>query len=165
MTADDIIKKLNLIPHPREGGYFFENYRSEETLPADNLPERYKSEKSISTAIYYLLTDTSHSALHKLKTDEVFHFYLGDPVEMLHLYPDGSGRIITLGHDITQDQHVQLVVPRDTWQGSHLKPGGKFALLGTTMAPGFDYDDYTAADHDQLVEKYADYKDLIDKLA
>src|SRR5581483_11176343 len=95
-----------------------------------------------ATAIYYLLTPDTVSAMHRLATDEIFHFYLGDPVEMLQLRPDGSHRVAILGPDLDAGQRPQIVVPRGVWQGARLVPGGRFALLGTTVAPGFDYADY-----------------------
>src|SRR5207245_2095434 len=108
-------------------------------LPAASLPARYGTDRWAGTAIYYLLTPDTFSALHRLPTDEVYHFYLGDPVEMLQLWPDGSGRVGTLGQDVRAGQLLQVIVPRGVWQGSRLRPGGAFALLGTTMAPGFDF--------------------------
>src|SRR5262245_49933132 len=134
-TAESIIQLLNLQPHPKEGGFFRETYRS-----ATNLP----GERSLSTAIYYLLTPETFSEMHKLPGDELFHFYLGDPVEMLHLLADGSGTIVELGTDLASRMKPQIIVPGGVWQGSRLKPGGQFALLGTTMAPGFDYADYVS---------------------
>ncbi len=105
ITAEQIKRRLNLKPHPEEGGYYRETYRSDEHIPANVLPDRYKGERSFATAIYYLLTPDTFSAMHRLPTDEIFHFYMGDPVEMLQLIPDGSGRVITLGSDIVKGMH------------------------------------------------------------
>src|SRR6478609_1267273 len=98
-TADELIRSLNLQPHPKEGGYFRETYRAAESIAQSALPARYPAARSASTAIYYLLTPTTFSALHRLATDEIFHFYLGGPVRMLQLSPDGGGRTIILGPD------------------------------------------------------------------
>ena len=147
-----------------EGGYFCQTYRSTEKIALDALPSRYKISKAFGTAIYYLLTPDQRSAMHRLPTDEIFHFYLGDPVTMLQLHPDGSSDVITIGSDIVKGQKPQVLVPRFAWQGSMLIEGGKSALMGTTMAPGFDYSDYEAGDRGELVEKYPDQKDLIVKL-
>jgi predicted cupin superfamily sugar epimerase len=137
-TAAEIIAHLNLRPLPREGGLYRETYRSDLQWP---------SGRAAGTAIYYLLTPDTFSALHRLASDEVFHFYLGDPVEMLQLDPrSGEGRVLTLGSALLAGQQPQVVVPRGVWQGSRLKPGGSFALLGTTMAPGFDFADYEGGD-------------------
>jgi predicted cupin superfamily sugar epimerase len=137
-TAERLIEVLRLEPHPEEGGFFRETYRSGANFEPG---AAFDGARSVGTAIYYLLTADTWSALHRLPGDEIFHFYLGDPVEMLMLHPDGRDEVITLGHDV-RTMHVQHVVRGNTWQGSRLVDGGRFALLGTTMAPGFDYRDY-----------------------
>lgn len=166
LTPDQLIKMFNLDPLPIEGGLFFQTYLSPETISQQGLPDRYSTGKPFGTAIVYLLTDDpdSFSALHKLPTDEVYHFYLGDPVEMLQLHPDGSSERIILGQDLLGGQKVQHVVPRDIWQGSHLLPGGEFALLGTTMAPGYTDEDYVGGDPDELIAAYPDQETLIEQL-
>ncbi len=147
MSAEDIIHLLNLQPLPFEGGWYRETYRSEETIGA----------KSMATAIYYLITPTTYSKLHRLPTDEVFHFYLGDPVRQLNFRPDGTAQIIMLGNDLARNQKLQWHVPAGTWQGSCLHPGGQFALLGTTMSPGFDPADLEMAHGDELLQAYPGY--------
>ncbi|MSU79525.1 MAG: cupin domain-containing protein [Gemmataceae bacterium] len=164
LTAEELIRRLDLQPHPKEGGWFRETYRAAETLAQSSLPGRYPADRSASTAIYYLLTPTTFSALHRLRTDEVFHFYLGDPVRMLQLAPDGTERSIVLGNDIVNGQELQVIVPRDIWQGSMLEPGGRFALLGCTVAPGFDYADYEHGDRAELLARYPDHVELIRRL-
>jgi predicted cupin superfamily sugar epimerase len=164
MKADDIIKKLGLKPHPTEGGYFLETYRSGDIIKKDALRGRYKVDKSAGTAIYYLLTSDSHSAMHRLKTDEIFHFYLGDPVTILLLYPDGSSKLITMGQKISNLEQMQAVIPRDTWIGAFLNEGGEYALMGTTMAPGFDYEDFELGKTDELIKQYPDREELIRRL-
>ena len=146
--AAAIIARLRLEPHPKEGGWFRETYRAAETLAPSALPSRYRARRAVATAIYYLLTPTSFSALHRLASDEVFHFYMGDPAEMLLLHPDESGQVVTLGPDVLQGMHPQVVVPRGVWQGARLRPGGSFALLGTTVAPGFDFAGFELAHPD-----------------
>jgi predicted cupin superfamily sugar epimerase len=164
ISADEIIKKFNLKRLPEEGGFYAETYRSPERIPKTVLPIRYDSDKPFGTAIYYLLTPDTCSALHRLPTDEIFHFYLGNPAIMLQLLPHGSSRIVTMGHDIEAGQQLQVIVPRGVWQGSFLKEGGSFALLGTTMAPGFDFSDYETGDRKDLIERYSEHKELIMKL-
>jgi len=119
LTADQIITLLNLKPHPEEGGYFVDDC-STETLSRELLPNRYKGDRSFSTAIYYLLTPGTFSTTHQLRSDEVFHFYLGNPVEMIQLWPDGSIRVLILGSDILNGMQPQVVVPRGVWQGAKL---------------------------------------------
>lgn len=166
LTPEELIKLFNLEPLPIEGGLFFQTYLSPEFIPPNGLPARYPSGKPFGTAIIYLLTDDadSFSALHKLPTDEIYHFYLGDAVEMLQLYPDGSSERIILGQDLLGGQKVQHVVPRDVWQGFHLLPGGQFALLGTTMAPGYTDDDYIGGDPDELIAEYPNQEVTIEQL-
>lgn len=164
--AKELIHRFGMEILPIEGGLFVQTYKSQETIPEDALPDRYKLKKAFSTAILYLYTadQDCFSAMHRLPTDEVYHYYLGDPVEMLLLYPDGKmGRVI-LGQDIFADQRVQIVVPRGVWQGSHLLPGGRFALIGTTMAPGYEEDDYEAGARDELIALYPQEMNLITRL-
>lgn len=161
-TAEELIRYLGLQPHPKEGGYFRETYRAAESLAA--APARYQGPRLASTAIYYLLTPATYSALHRLQSDEVFHFYLGDPIRMLQLDPDGQGRTVVLGADVLNGQHPQLVVPRGIWQGSCLEPGGAFALMGCTVAPGFEYVDYESGDRQTLTAQYPVFADMIRRL-
>jgi predicted cupin superfamily sugar epimerase len=158
MTADEIKTLLNLEPHPSEGGSFRQTYISSGTV---KLP---RGLRSLGTAIYYLLETGTFSEMHVLPSGEVFHFYLGDPVEMLQLYPDGSSAVFTLGHDLQAGQHVQLVVPAGVWQGTRLIGSGKVALLGCTVTPGFDYADYRSASYAELVEKWPAEADRIKAL-
>lgn len=158
MTAEEIIDLLKLEPHPVEGGYFRETYRSAESLPLRD------AARSVGTAIYYLLTPGAVSALHQLPGDELFHFYLGDPVEMIQLWPNGSTRTLNLGPDLRAGHVPQLVVPGGVWQGSALAVGGRFALLGTTMAPGFNYADYAPGDRAELTARYPGVAGLIERL-
>ncbi len=121
----------------------------------------YAGDRCASTAIYYLLTPGTFSEMHRLPTDEVFHFYLGDAVEMLQLQPDGRGEMIRLGSDLAAGEWPQVLAPGGTWQGSRLVPGGKWALLGTTVAPGFEFADYTSGRRGELIAAYPDFAELI----
>lgn len=159
LSVDQIKSLLKLKPHPKEGGYFVETYRSEELL--QSLPARYKGARSLATAIYFLLTPETFSTLHRLQSDEIFHFYAGDPVQMLQLLPDGTGRVLMLGADVLSGMHPQVVVPRGVWQAARLVPGGKYALMGATVSPGFDYDDYESGNREALVKAYPKFRDLI----
>lgn len=157
LTAAEICKTLGLEPHPIEGGHFAQAYRSAHFVPKEALPPGYSGPRPISTAIFYLLTPATFSELHRLPGDEIFHFYLGDPVEMLQLKTDGTGERVVLGHDLAAGMRLQHVVPGGVWQGSRMIPGGEFALLGTTMAPGFDYADYETGARDRLTALYPEY--------
>ena len=162
--ADEIIKLFNMTPLVPEGGYFAETYRAKEKLDENILPNKYEGKRNLSTAILYLITKDSFSKLHRLKSDEIFHFYLGDPVTMLLLHNNGKSELITLGHDISAGQKVQIVVPKNCWQGCMLKDDGEFALMGCTVSPGFESKDYEQGDREALMKKYPPQKDLITKL-
>lgn len=136
MNARDVIALLELEPLEGEGGYYRQTWLSH--------PDGGAS-RPIGTAIYYLVTPDSWSSLHRLTHDEVFHFYLGDPCDMVIYTPGGTLESEVLGPDIGQGQHVQHVVPAYAWQGTKLAPGGEWALLGTTMAPGFTTDIFELA--------------------
>lgn len=164
MTAEEIKARLKLKPLPREGGYYAETYRAADSIPREALPARYRTAKPAGTAIYYLLTPDTFSALHRLPTDEIYHFYLGDPVELLQLRPDGTGLVTMVGADLAGGLQPQVVVPRGVWQGSRLRPGGRFALLGTTMAPGYDVDDYEPGRREVLTAEFPAFTALIQAL-
>ena len=158
MTADQIKKLLNLDPHPVEGGFFRRTYTSTANveLPRGTRPQ--------STAIYYLLEPGHFSELHVLDSDEIFHFYFGDPVEMLQLYPDGSSAVLTLGQDLKAGQQVQVVVPAGVWQGMRLIGSGKVALLGCTVVPGFNYADYHNGTFAELSARWPEQAERIRSL-
>jgi uncharacterized protein len=163
LSAEEIRDLLGLKPHPREGGAFLETYRSSAAFAGPD-PVAGREGRAVSTAIYYLLTPETFSALHRLDADEIFHFYLGDPVEMLQLLPDGSGRTVTIGCDLAGGMRPQVVVPRGVWQGTRLLPGGSFALLGTTMAPGFEDRGYEDGEAGTLIAAYPSFRRLIEAL-
>jgi uncharacterized protein len=155
MTAEEIKSLLQLEPHPMEGGWFRRTYTSIGTVA---LPRGVRAQ---STAIYYLLEQGTYSEMHVLESEEIFHFYLGDPVEMLQLFPDGRSAVVTLGPDLRTGQQVQVVVPAGVWQGTRLIDDGKVALLGCTVTPGFDYRDYRNASAAELITKWPDREDRI----
>jgi predicted cupin superfamily sugar epimerase len=158
MTADQIRSLLHLQPHPVEGGWFRRTYTSAGSV------ELQQGRRAQGTAIYYLLEAGTFSEMHVLASDEIFHFYLGDPVEMLQLLPDGSSAVFTLGPDLAAGQHVQLVVPAGVWQGTRLVADGKVALLGCTVTPGFDFADYRNATAEELIAKWPAEAERIRKL-
>lgn len=148
MNADAIKKLLQLTPHPVEGGSFRRTYTSAGTV---DLPRGRRAQGS---AIYYLLEAGTFSEMHVLESDEIFHFYLGDPVEMLQLHPGGRSALFSLGQDLAAGQQVQVVVPAGVWQGTRLVGDGKVALLGCSVTPGFDFADYHGGSFAELAEKW-----------
>ena len=155
MTGDEIKRLLRLAPHPVEGGFFRRTYTSPGSV---ELPRGVRAQGS---AIFYLLEAGSFSEMHRLASDEIFHFYLGDPVEMLQLHPDGSSAVLILGPDLMAGQHVQVVVPAGVWQGTRLIGDGQVALLGCTVTPGFDFADYRSGKHEELARNWPDQAERI----
>lgn len=162
--AEQIRELLALEPLEIEGGYYRETYRCAERIPQQCLPQRYRGEKSFCTAIYYLLTPETRSRLHRLGTDEIFCFHLGDPVEMLQLHADGRSEVLVIGPDLAAGQRPQVVVPRGAWQGSELRPGGELALMSVIVAPGFDLSDYEPARAEQLIRQFPKWEERIRRL-
>ncbi len=164
MNAREIIATLGLEPLPREGGYFKQTYLSPESIPCSALPERYAKDMPYGTAIYALITATDFSAMHVLDTDEIYHFYAGDALEMLLLYPDETGTVAVLGTDLAAGMHPQILVPRYVWQGSRPISAGShgYTLIGTTMAPAFDWEHFVLGDRMELIEKYPKFEQWID---
>jgi predicted cupin superfamily sugar epimerase len=157
LTAEDIIRLLQLKPLTIEGGYFRETYRAQEQLAFSG----YKGARCLSTAIYYLLTPETFSEMHRVPGAEIFHFYLGDAVEMLQIAPDGSAETLVMGPDVGSGMHLQYVVPGGFWQGARLREGGRFALMGTTMSPGFDYTDYESGTREQLLRMFPQHSAMV----
>lgn len=164
ITAEQIIEHYDMKPLPYEGGFYVETHRSEEMVKKNALPDRYASDRNFCTEILYLLTSDTYSKLHRVKSDEIFHFYLGDPVKMLNIFADGTNRVVNIGTDILSGQQPQVIVPKGTWQGAFIEPPGKFALMGCTVAPGFEFEDFQLADRGQVLEKYPDQQHLVEKL-
>jgi predicted cupin superfamily sugar epimerase len=159
MTADEIKALLKLEPHPVEGGHFRRTYTS--SLSVEVPRGGQSATRAMGTAIYYLLEPGTFSEMHVLASDELFHFYLGDPVEMLQLWPDGHSEVVILGRDLAAGQHVQLLVPAGVWQGTRLVGDGKFALLGCSVVPGFDFADYTSGSYAELVSRWPNHAERV----
>ena len=135
MSAADVIAQLDLVPLPGEGGYYAETYRTTLTLDREQLPDEHGGDRHAGTAIYFLVTPDAFSAMHRLAGDELYHFYAGDPVDLVTIDPDGTVQTRRLGTDFASGERPQLLAPGGSWQGSALAPGGEWALLGTTMSP------------------------------
>lgn len=162
-TANYWIEKLQLREHP-EGGYFRETYRSKETLEARHLPDRYQSGHSFSTAIYYLLKGNQFSALHRLKSDELWHFYAGSSMT-IHVISDlGKYEQIRLGSNIENREVPQTVVAAGNWFGVSMNDKSSFALVGCTVAPGFDFSDFKLGNRDELLKQFPQHRAIIERL-
>lgn len=155
LTAEELKSLLGLEPHPIEGGLFRRVYTSPGVI------ETPRGARHLGTAIYYLLEQGTFSEMHQLASDEIFHFYLGDPVEMLQLWPDGHSTLLTLGSDLRAGQQVQALAPAGVWQGTRLIGDGSAALLGCTVTPGFDFADYRGGIYEELAAKWPRQAGLI----
>ena len=162
MTAEEVKELLGLKPHPQEGGWYVRTYEASETNPAETFADgRYGGPRLTSTAIYYLLEPGNFSEMHMLKSDEILHFYAGDPVENLQLLPDGKSKRVLIGSDLGRGQVPQVVVSRGVWQGSRLLAGGDWALLGCTVSPGFEFADYAGGKREELMDGWPEAKQMI----
>ena len=165
LTAADVKQILGLQPHPREGGWYVRTYESAEHIDADQFMDlRYPSPRRVSTAIYYLLEPDTFSEMHVLQSDEMFHHYMGGAVEMLQLHPGGSSQRVILGSDLAAGERPQVIVPRSVWQGSRLLHASGWALLGCTVSPGFDFEDYRSANREELITRWPAEANLITAL-
>lgn len=162
--AEGAIKLLGLRPLLPEGGFYRETHRSKLGIPAAYLTKSHAGKRSAGTAIYYLLTAGAFSAFHRLKGDEVYHFYLGDPVELFVFGPKGSAERHLLGGGLHRGMRPQAVVPGGYWQGARLRAGGRWALLGTTVFPGFDFRDFELGDRERLLRLYPKHRKTIIEL-
>jgi len=164
MDAQAIIDKFGMRPLPEEGGWYVETYRAAEMIARAGLDVRYGGDRCHGTAILYLLTADTVSKMHRVKSDEIFHYHLGDAVRMLQLHPGGSGEEVVIGPDIMNGQQVQVVVPRGVWQGGRLVDGGSWCLMSCTVAPGFEFDDYEHGHRDALIERWGEFAGEVEKL-
>ncbi len=162
MSRDAVywIKKLDLAPHP-EGGYFRETYRSGLSLPASALPPEFAGTRQASTAIYFLLDGQSFSAFHRLRSDEMWHFYASDALVVHELSADGTYAKHTLGGNPEAGEALQLVVKAGRWFAACVRDPGAYSLVGCTVAPGFDFADFEMAKRQELLRQYPQHKELI----
>ena len=159
------IEKYNLLPHP-EGGYYAETYRASETIGKDSLPNRFTGDRSFSTGIYFLLEAKDFSAFHKIKSDEMWHFYAGDALDIFVIDPEtGNLEILKLGSDPENGESFQAVVPAGTWFGSRPASGSNYCLVGCTVSPGFDFEDFEMADRVSLINAFPAHEKIISKLS
>jgi predicted cupin superfamily sugar epimerase len=163
LTAQQLIDRYNLLPHP-EGGYYKETYRSAEIITEDALPARFPGDRCFATAIYFLLEEGNFSAFHRIKSDECWHFYAGDPLNIYMIDKDGSLHTICLGNDISNGQCFQFVVPAGYWFASEPAENSTYSFVGCTVAPGFDFTDFEMAKAGTLIAVYPQYADLIRRL-
>ncbi len=159
-SAQYWIDRLSLIPHP-EGGYYRETYRSELSIARQALPAQFTGPRLVSTAIYFLLESNNFSAFHRLRSDELWHFYAGSPITVHVIEPDGSYSGIQLGSNPDAGEALQEAVKAGRWFASQVRDADSFGLAGCTVAPGFDFADFELAKRSDLVRLYPQHRALI----
>ena len=157
------IEKLQLEAHP-EGGYFRQTYKADLVVPKQVLPAGFGGARAASTAIYFLLQGKNFSAFHRLRSDEVWHFYAGEPLAVHVLEPPERYSRILLGRDFEAGHVFQAVVPAGCWFASHVADWNAFALVGCTVAPGFDFEDFEMGKRKELVRVFPQHRELIERL-
>lgn len=159
--AQALIARLQLARHP-EGGWFRETYRSAEAIPAEALPARFRGDRAFATAILFLLEAGDISTLHRIRSDELWHFHAGSPLVIHAIFPDGVHRAWRLGSDLAAGELFQAAVPAGCWFGA--EPTGEFALVSCTVSPGFDFRDFEMGDRRLLTDAYPQHAALVAKL-
>jgi predicted cupin superfamily sugar epimerase len=162
-SAQYWIDKLGLIPHP-EGGYYRETYRSTLTIAKAALPSQFTGPRLVSTAIYFLLEGKNFSAFHRLRSDELWHFYVGSPLVVHVIEENGLHSEISLGSNTDAGEALQAVVKANCWFASRVRDPSSFALAGCTVAPGFDYEDFELGKRSELIRLYPQHRKLVEQL-
>ena len=157
------IEQYQLQPHP-EGGWFVETYRSAERIPASALPDRFVGTRVFGTAIYFLLEGHHFSALHRIQSDEIWHFYAGNPLNIIVLDETGTLQTIRLGPNAAAGEVFQAVVPAGRWFGAKPAMSEGYALVGCTVAPGFEFADFELADRAVLLAQFPQHQTAIERL-
>jgi predicted cupin superfamily sugar epimerase len=163
LSVKDIVKKLDLQPHP-EGGYYKETYRSEDIIRDTILGNEFNGSRNLCTGIYYLLESDDFSALHKINQDEMWHFYLGEAIELTMISEVGELSMVTIGNNVLNGEVLQFVVPKRYWFGARLLKANSFALVGCTVSPGFDFNDFKLGEREELLYKFPQHDEIIESL-
>ncbi len=162
-SVAEIIEKFELKQHP-EGGFFRESYRSDIEISFENLPPGYSGKRNLSTCIYFLLTSDTFSAFHRIKQDEIWHFYTGSSIHLHTLSDDGTHKEHIIGNDISAGEIPQLIVAGGDWFGARVEDDDTYALVGCTVSPGFDFDDFELTPRNELIGKFPQHTDIIREL-
>ncbi|MEK7745089.1 MAG: cupin domain-containing protein [Elusimicrobiota bacterium] len=153
ISAQELIGLYGLLRHP-EGGWFRESHRSAGVIPRSVLPAAFAGQRCYSTAVFFLLQKGERSLLHRLASEEIWHFYLGDPLRLVQLGPEGGAETFLLGQDAAAGQKLQHVVPAGTWFGAFPEPGSEYSFVGATVAPGFDFADFELGRREDLLKRF-----------
>lgn len=162
-SIEHLIKSLELQPHP-EGGYFKETYRSQGKIGSESLEASYDSPRNYSTCIYFLLTSDSFSAFHRIKQDEIWHFYKGSSLRLHMISPQGVHTEHLIGSDLEKGEVPQFVVPGGYWFAAQVTDTDSYSLVGCTVSPGFDFNDFELIPRDELIVMYPEHVQIITRL-
>lgn len=161
--AEKIATTLNMLPHP-EGGYYKETYRSSGIINQETLGSHFSGDRHYSTSIYFLLTSDTFSAFHRIKQDEIWHFYKGSPIKLHIISTNGVYKNIIIGNDLERNEHPQYIVSAGDWFAAEVISNNSFSLLGCTVSPGFDFKDFQLGDKASLIATFPQHKSIITKL-
>lgn len=164
MTAQYWIDHLKLQKHP-EGGYFREVYRSLEFVHKKSLPNRYSGFRNFSTSIYFLLKSDNFSAFHRLKSDEIWHFYEGSSITVFYIFPTGNFGRMVLGRNPEKQQTFQALIPKGCWFAAKVNDPHSYSLVGCSVSPGFDFDDFEMGKRDELIKLFPQHAQIISELS
>lgn len=160
---EELVHKLDLLPHP-EGGFYKETYRSDGVIPQKELGDEFSGPRNYCTGIYFLLTEGNFSAFHKINQDEMWHFYEGDPLRVHMIDRTGTYTFQDIGLDLDAGQLPQCTVPAGVWFASEVANAGNYSLVGCTVSPGFDFDDFELPSRSKLIGLFPDHKEIISRL-
>jgi hypothetical protein len=163
MDYKKIIEKLNLVKHP-EGGYYKETYRSEGIIPKSVLSEKHTGNRNYSTLIYYMLVGNDISRLHRLPSDETWHFYAGSRLLIYTINDKGKLNTVKLGNNLNEGEVFHCVIKAGLWFGAEIENKSSYTLMGCTVSPGFHFDDFEIASRDELLKKFPQHIETIVKL-
>jgi len=158
-----IVNTLDLKPHP-EGGFYKETYRSQGEINLDALGEQYSGKRNYSTCIYFMLTSGNFSAFHRIKQDEIWHFYKGSPISLHTISKEGNYQNLKIGNNLDKGEVPQYVVPGGDWFAAEVEEKDSYALVGCTVSPGFDFDDFELTPREELLSKFPQHQDIIKRL-
>lgn len=163
MNVQELIDFYELQPHP-EGGLYRQSYRSDIVIDQAALPAQFKGNRLISTAIYFLLPAGNFAAFHRIKSDELWHFYAGISLNIHVIHTDGRYELLKLGPNFSEGESYQLLVPAGVWFASEPSNANGFSFVGCTVSPGFDFADFELATSDQLIEEYPELRGIVSRL-
>ena len=161
--AEYWIEKLKLLPHP-EGGFYKETYRSDEIINRNHLPQRFNGHRNISTSIFYLIQNGQFSKLHRIKSDEMWHFYDGCGLIIYSIDKNGKLTENKLGINTEEGECPQVLIKAGDWFGAKVSKQDSYCLSGCTVSPGFHFEDFEMGNREELINLFPEHKSIINDL-